>query len=1144
MSHLLYNRAFTQAYPQVGQKDYLLNALSAPNPNDYLIIAPTGRLTHDLERECYRRHDKPISPPRILTLQKIIDLVYDKLYPTNKKVLISDPYRAALINEAAKKAELEFYGKTRKNSSLFTAVADRLSDIIYGLKKDGIQPKDLFNDLQSQNADISNEHKLSDVAKIYQEYQNLLGDRYFDSAGKLLDVNNRLMMLGPDLGALLDDVVGETKYILFYHFNEFKKPEYTFLSFFSFCQVPVIIDIDYSFINGPLFGNFTEAVAEFIKFGFNSKPSAEEENSLNDDTLGLEDFLRRNLFQSDAANRHTRLSENFTIYKCGTRYDEVMTVSKRIRYLLKNNPDMELSDIAVVSRKPALYTNLFHEIFYDNQIPVNISDRYSLKSSSVVSAVFSVLEMLTNGYRREDVHKALKNNYLDFSYELNDERFVPDADNLNRVAEKLKIFTGSKYEGKKKWLDSIEKYSKIIDYRFESEKSDLDSYEIRAYESDKRNLAKAAQDFKHSMAKLGVIKPNLTPLEFQKYIIEEILKKLKLVENINRGADELESLRESSERFDYLLIHDEIEKDIKSLNEFVKLLDEHTKILTKISGDKPFSIEELTERFKSAVTAGKYQLRLRRGYGVTVTSIEQLRGLNFKVLFLCGAVDGEFPLNYKTDLFLGKELKDSEQRHYSSEKMLFFEFLTSNSDALNSTKDGIYISYPTIDGDRNIIPSSFIFALKKIIDNIQAEDCDIEKIKKEILKNECPAGFEWLDTITTQSELSVTVANKVYYRESLDEYFSLIKYNPKYSLNNKSVDLDKLFTDIENQSKNGNSADISKIENEFRNLPKSYSVSALDLFIACPYRFFAEKLLRQSDEDSIERGLSGAERGSILHKVLFLFYTEIQKNYSNPQAISINAKNQKYPQSKIVSLDKNKRADYLELLTKIALDEFASLSVDNPFIDFAKTEILGGEANGFLEFWLDNELDNQEKQEFRPALFELVFGGKTDGSLPPMEISGLTFRGKMDRVELKNDSKDNIEFRIADYKSTDASTSNPSKIKNVESLQLPIYMMAMQKLFEECYDITPNPAGGLYYVFKPVYDSKKYTSKSFEYYNLKYEFAQSEEFTNSVTDKISQIKTEIESGIFPIKQSTDTCKFCKMSNLCRKDELKETYPRS
>jgi hypothetical protein len=262
------------------------------------------------------------------------------------------------------------------------------------------------------------------------------------------------------------------------------------------------------------------------------------------------------------------------------------------------------------------------------------------------------------------------------------------------------------------------------------------------------------------------------------------------------------------------------------------------------------------------------------------------------------------------------------------------------------------------------------------------------------------------------------------------------------------------------------------------------------------------------------------------------------------QPIAITANNGKYPPLKIVQLDKTKRAVYLELLKEIAINELKSFNFDNPFVDFAKSELLGGEAQGFLEYWLDNELANLDKQDFRPALFELNFGGKASASLPLVEIGGLSFRGKIDRVELKTNSEEIVEFRIADYKSSIGSTSEKGKIEKAKALQLPIYMLAMHKLLEECYNLQSNPAGGLYYVFKPIYDAANNTNKDFELYNLKSEIAKGQDFSDTIKNKIAEIKADIESGIFPITPSNDSCLFCKMNNLCRKDELKETYPRS
>jgi ATP-dependent helicase/nuclease subunit B len=356
--------------------------------------------------------------------------------------------------------------------------------------------------------------------------------------------------------------------------------------------------------------------------------------------------------------------------------------------------------------------------------------------------------------------------------------------------------------------------------------------------------------------------------------------------------------------------------------------------------------------------------------------------------------------------------------------------------------------------------------------------------------------------------------------------------------------LDKLFAEIDEQNKNNNAADISSLSQKYRALNKSYSVSALDTYISCPYRFFAEKILRQSAEDTLERGLSPAESGSLLHKILYVFYTNLQKNDIYSQSLSIQAKDEKYPAIKTVSLDRSKKTEYLELLKKIAIEEFTSYSIDNPFIDYEKTKLLGGDSQGILEYWLDNEIEYQKTDEFRPALFEMTFGGKTKASLPAIEVGGLNFRGKIDRVELSNYSKSEIEFRIADYKSSTAGVSKKGKIETAEALQLSVYMLAMEKLFDECYDFKPSPAGGLYYVMKPVYDKKNDSGKSFAEYNLTEETAKSKSFSETVYKQIEAIKAEIEFGKFDYTPSNTACLYCKMSNLCRKDELKETFPRN
>ena len=58
-----------------------------------------------------------------------------------------------------------------------------------------------------------------------------------------------------------------------------------------------------------------------------------------------------------------------------------------------------------------------------------------------------------------------------------------------------------------------------------------------------------------------------------------------------------------------------------------------------------------------------------------------------------------------------------------------------------------------------------------------------------------------------------------------------------------------------------------------------FSVSQLEKYAQCAFKYFAENVLHLSEppSDSPDEDLSNLERGNILHRVLFLFYQEKRK---------------------------------------------------------------------------------------------------------------------------------------------------------------------------------------------------------------------------------------------------------------------------
>ena len=75
----------------------------------------------------------------------------------------------------------------------------------------------------------------------------------------------------------------------------------------------------------------------------------------------------------------------------------------------------------------------------------------------------------------------------------------------------------------------------------------------------------------------------------------------------------------------------------------------------------------------------KFQIREKKKFGVDVTSIEQIRGLDYKVKILVGAVENKLPLPFGTDKLLGLMLPDTEERHYYNEYMQFVDFMNDDT---------------------------------------------------------------------------------------------------------------------------------------------------------------------------------------------------------------------------------------------------------------------------------------------------------------------------------------------------------------------------------------------------------------------------------------------------------------------------------
>ncbi|MCL5991103.1 MAG: exodeoxyribonuclease V subunit gamma, partial [Bacteroidetes bacterium] len=564
----------------------------------------------------------------------------------------------------------------------------------------------LKNELVSpgENADEIEPEKLSDIISLYESYQNLLGEKYLDYPELLIQTNK---IIESDTN-ILNWLFTSQSFILLDGFSEFKQPEITFISFFAESKVPFAIVIDYSTRSGPLGATLENTILSLTSKGFRLVSTEKDDEQLEPQNQNRKYFISRWLFTPETKVKGPDFKDIITIFAADSRLDEVVSISKLVKYLILKKKCTP-GDICICTRKPDNYSELFREIFSLYNIPVNISDRYPLDRSPVAVSVFSLLDIVTRGFRRDDIHRAVLSPYLSYLRNSDENEKSIDGDNLFSVAINLRITGGTRRGGAKFWETRLKSYIDALNIKIDKLKkiNSTDPMEIERDLSELRNIKKAYSDFVTLQKLLPKSSGKYLPSEFEDIVKEKILKIFNVKDNILKLYDFVKSSKDLSsiERTNLL---EEVERDGRAFSTLINILSEFTFIYEERFPEKKFSLDELVSRFKTMVTSAKYQIREKHNYGVTVTSIEQTRGIPYKVMFLCGALDGEFPLSYQTDIFLGKELPESEVKHFLSERMQFFQFLINDSERLNNGNKKIFITYPKYNEGEELVKSPFI----------------------------------------------------------------------------------------------------------------------------------------------------------------------------------------------------------------------------------------------------------------------------------------------------------------------------------------------------------------------------------------------------------------------------------------------------
>jgi len=194
----------------------------------------------------------------------------------------------------------------------------------------------------------------------------------------------------------------------------------------------------------------------------------------------------------------------------------------------------------------------------------------------------------------------------------------------------------------------------------------------------------------------------------------------------------------------------------------------------------------------------------------------------------------------------------------------------------------------------------------------------------------------------------------------------------------------------------------------------AYSVSSLERYLECPFKYFAAHVLRLPEERADESGLTPQERGQFLHEVFEAFFTEWQA--SGRGTITTD------------NLD-----DAVGLFESIAERELTRLPESDRALE--RTHLLGSAAAAGLAeraFAFEIEQGGDVVERLLEHELEGAFQFRTDAG-----VRSVRLRAKADRIDLMADGT----IRVVDYKL--GKSPKPSR-----ALQLPVYGLCAQQSLE------------------------------------------------------------------------------------------------
>ncbi len=667
--------------------------------------------------------------------------------------------------------------------------------------------------------------------------------------------------------------------------------------------------------------------------------------------------------------KYTGEPAGMTLIVAQNPLEEVHHVARQILQLCREKGYL-FRDVAIAARNTSGYERYIEAVLPTYGIPFFMDRTINILEHPFTVFVLSALELITKGYSYESMFRYIKSGFLRLPRETID------------TLENYVLATGIRgeiWKSEEKWTVRASAYA---------EQETAEETEAQAIADETRRkimspLLKLAENLKRG-----------TSAKEKCEALYSFLEEMKVPRRITAIARLFEKHGDYAASAEYRGVY----------NDFIDALDG----VCDAFGEEDISIRRLYEVLRTALGEVETGIIPSAQDGVSVGSIDRIKGYAVKALFVIGTLDGVFPaiparggiLNDMERSMLsdcGMEFASAESKTLYEEEHLIYKCLTIPTEILE-------VSYPAAGMEGSTLRASQIY------NRLQEIFPDIEE--RNLLLGLSDADKISVPEITLQYVLQALRSGSIS-TDLLAAYGWLSENMPERT----ATAIASL--DFKNR--------VQKLSKEtihaYMGATLSSSVSRLEKLAACPFSYYVTYMLGAKERKIMQPGSSDA--GRFLHDFLDVFSKRLIENQMAWQEVDDAYIDREF--TEIMSqLDRRLSAYMLENSPR-----YAHLFIRLRSAVRAGVQALAQHMKKCAFEPLGYELSFSDNGDLKPLTFTLPGGGKVKLS------------GRIDRADILTlpESQGKL-VRIIDYKSGAKSFELDDVYRGL-NLQLAVYISAL-----------------------------------------------------------------------------------------------------